>query len=90
MILLLRITQEAARRGMRVVDLGKDEAVYKARFRTGVIDVAEGQVVPSPSLAALVRLQSGCVALARQTPLARPLRAAKREVRLRVGGGARV
>ena len=89
-ILLLRITQEAARRGMRMVDLGKDEAVYKARFRTGVIDVAEGQVIPSPSLAKLVRLQGGCVALASQTPLARPLRAAKREVRLRVGGGARV
>jgi CelD/BcsL family acetyltransferase involved in cellulose biosynthesis len=89
-ILLLRITQEAASRGMRIVDLGKDEAVYKQRFRTGVIEVAEGRVVPSSSLAALVRLQSGCVALARHTPLARPLRAAKREVRLRAGGGARV
>jgi CelD/BcsL family acetyltransferase involved in cellulose biosynthesis len=89
-ILLLRITQEAARRRMRIVDLGKDDAVYKMRFRTGAIDVAEGQVVPSPPLAALVRFQGGCVALARQTPLGRPLQAAKRQVRLRVGGGARV
>jgi CelD/BcsL family acetyltransferase involved in cellulose biosynthesis len=88
-ILLMRITQEAARRGMRIVDLGKDDAVYKTRFRTGVIDVAEGQVVPSSSLAALVRLETGCVALARQTPLAGPLRAAKRQLRLRVGRGAR-
>jgi CelD/BcsL family acetyltransferase involved in cellulose biosynthesis len=87
--LLLRITQEAARRGMRVVDLGKDDAVYKARFRTGVIEVAEGQVVPSSSIAALVRFQTGCVALARQTPLAGPLRAAKRQLRLRAGRGAR-
>ena len=71
-ILLLRITQEAASRGMRIVDLGKDEAVYKMRFRTGVIDVGEGRVVPSSSLAALVRLHGGCVAVARQTPLAKP------------------
>jgi CelD/BcsL family acetyltransferase involved in cellulose biosynthesis len=88
-ILLLRITQEAARRGMRIVDLGKDDAMYKTRFRTGMIDVADGQVVPSSSLAALVRLQTGCVALARQTPLARPLRAVKRQLRLRIGRGAR-
>jgi CelD/BcsL family acetyltransferase involved in cellulose biosynthesis len=89
-ILLLRITQEAARRGMRVVDLGKDDAVYKRRFRTGVIDVAEGQVVPSPAIAALVRARSGCVALARRTPLAGPLRAAKRQLLVRAGRGGRV
>jgi len=89
-ILLLRITHEAARRAMRVVDLGKDEAIYKTRFRTGVIDVADGQVIPSPSLAALVRIQGRCVGLARDTPLAGPLRAVKRELRLRAGGGARV
>jgi CelD/BcsL family acetyltransferase involved in cellulose biosynthesis len=89
-ILLLRITQEAARRGIRVVDLGKDEAVYKTRFRTGVIEVAEGRVVPSRSVEALVRLQTGCVAAARGTPLVGPLRAAKRHLQLRLWGGGHV
>jgi CelD/BcsL family acetyltransferase involved in cellulose biosynthesis len=89
-ILLLRIAQEAARRGMRIIDLGKDDAVYKARFRTGLIDVTEGNVVPSPSMAALFRARSECISFASQTPLAGPLRAARRALRLRVGGGARV
>ena len=75
---------------MRVVDLGKDDAVYKSRFRTGVIDVSEGQVVPSRSMAVLARWQTGCLAVASQTPLAGSLRAARRQLRLRVGRGARV
>jgi CelD/BcsL family acetyltransferase involved in cellulose biosynthesis len=90
MILLLRITEEAARRGMRVVDLGKGGSMYKRRLRTGAIEVAEGQVVPSSAIAGLVHCRSRCVEVIRETPLARPLRAAKRQLRLRVGGSPRV
>jgi CelD/BcsL family acetyltransferase involved in cellulose biosynthesis len=46
LLLLLDVVAESARRGLRLVDLGRGEHHYKLRVATGSYDVAEG-VVPA-------------------------------------------
>jgi CelD/BcsL family acetyltransferase involved in cellulose biosynthesis len=86
MILLLRMVEAVSSCG-GTIDLGKGAEPYKTRFATGANEIAEGRVVPSRSLAAAARLRTGAIEAASRTPLARPLRRARRELRLRAGGG---
>jgi CelD/BcsL family acetyltransferase involved in cellulose biosynthesis len=86
MILLLRLVQVVGTRG-GTIDLGRGEEPYKTRLATATTEVAEGRVVPSRSLAAAARIRAGAIRAASRTPLARPLRRARRELRLRAGGG---
>jgi CelD/BcsL family acetyltransferase involved in cellulose biosynthesis len=51
LILLVQLARSADREGFSVIDLGKGDELYKSRFMTGAVTVAEGSVVASDSLA---------------------------------------
>lgn len=86
-ILLLRMAQRAEGLGIRMIDLGKDDAVYKSRLMTDAIAVAQGSVLV-PSVVASVHLMRDTAAgLTKKSPLGDPLRSARRIVRGRMGGG---
>ena len=85
MILLLRMIEDQAGRGIREVDLGRGEEAYKYRLRTGVVGIAEGRVVVSPSLAGAVWLGTTARRLTRETSLARPLRHVRWQLQQRFG-----
>lgn len=44
LILLLRLLEESARRGVRRIDMGKGKERYKGSFKTGDISIGEGAV----------------------------------------------
>jgi CelD/BcsL family acetyltransferase involved in cellulose biosynthesis len=88
-ILLLRMAAEAGRLGIRAIDLGRHDELYKERLKSGSVEIAEGTVsVPSLTAARLVAGRSLKAALAR-TPLGEPARALGRAARSRRGDVSR-
>jgi len=89
-ILLLKLAEQAAGMGLRVLDLGKGDDPYKDSFRTGAIPLAEG-AVEVPSIAAtLRRSRIRSEEWLRRSPALAPLREgvrALRRLRRRLRGG---
>jgi CelD/BcsL family acetyltransferase involved in cellulose biosynthesis len=86
--LLLRMIEVAAARGLTTLDLGRHDEPYKARFRTGEVQLARGRVVVSRPTGALLTLRAGAIAATRDTPLAGPLRRLKRGWNARIESGS--
>lgn len=69
LILLLRIAQAAPALGVRLIDLGKGDSMYKHRLATGATLVSEG-TIEVPSFATVARGSKRVIEhLAKQTPL---------------------
>jgi CelD/BcsL family acetyltransferase involved in cellulose biosynthesis len=83
LIMLVAMARAAPELGLRLIDLGKGQSLYKDRLASGATPIAEG-TVDVPSLQNRVRhlRLAGREAL-RRSPLASPLRAAARYVRRR-------
>jgi CelD/BcsL family acetyltransferase involved in cellulose biosynthesis len=86
MILLLRMAEDAAKRGILAIDLGAADALYKTRLRTGVVELVGGQVAPSTSLAALTRAWGKGGGVADRIPYR--VRVMTRKARLSIGGAS--
>lgn len=70
-ILLMRLAEAAAERGIATLDLGAGDDAYKSSFQTGAVKLAHGAVVPSAALARLRSLRAGAVGALRRSPLRR-------------------
>jgi CelD/BcsL family acetyltransferase involved in cellulose biosynthesis len=82
-IMLVEMARVAPELGIRVIDLGKGQSLYKDRLASGATPIAEG-AVDVPSLLNRVRhLRLTGRTLLRRSPIASPLRAAARSVRRR-------
>ena len=74
LILLLEMIKDAPERGLEIIDLGKDDSLYKSQFSNASISLIEG-CVELPSFKQQVQLIAGGVAdWIRQTPLVVPAR----------------
>jgi CelD/BcsL family acetyltransferase involved in cellulose biosynthesis len=80
-LLLLRVAEEAAGRGLELLDLGKGDDAYKSSFSNTEIRLAEG-CASRPSLGSALRWgRDTGEKLLRALPLGEPVRAALRRVR---------
>jgi CelD/BcsL family acetyltransferase involved in cellulose biosynthesis len=78
LVLLLRIAEAAAARGIRTIHLGKGPEEYKQQLMSGVVLVAEGCVETRPLVAALRRGTFGVRRWLLSSPLRRPARGVAR------------
>lgn len=69
LLLLSRIVEHAPRLGVKRIDLGYGDEVYKLRFRTGAIPMAEGRVEMASIPAAVRRWREGLESWVRRSPL---------------------
>jgi CelD/BcsL family acetyltransferase involved in cellulose biosynthesis len=76
LILLLELTRAAPELGVRRVDLGKGDALYKRRLANGAALLAAGSVEASSATALVAAASRFGDVLVRKTPLARRLDAA--------------
>jgi CelD/BcsL family acetyltransferase involved in cellulose biosynthesis len=90
MILMLRMVQASESLGLRLIDFGKDDAVYKSRFGTGSFMVTEGTVLVPSLVASARRAQRRAAGAIKGTSLEGPVRAARRLVRTRLAAGTGV
>ena len=69
MLLLSRIVEHAPKIGVKRIDLGYGDEVYKLRFRTGAIPVGEGRVEMASIPSAVRRWREGLESWVRRSPL---------------------
>jgi CelD/BcsL family acetyltransferase involved in cellulose biosynthesis len=69
MLLLSRLVEHAPRLGVKRIDLGYGDEVYKLRFRTGAIPMAEGRVEMASIPTAVRRWREGLESWVRRSPL---------------------
>ena len=82
LILLLRMAQSAQSLGAKRIDLGKGDALYKSRLRSGGTALAEGSVEASSLVSFARRMRAGSERLLRGTTLFALARVPGRLVRL--------
>ncbi len=74
-MLLLKMAEKAPSVGVRTIDLGKGESLYKSRLANGAVELAEGSI-GLPSIAVAFRRISGAAKRTiLKTPLVHPARA---------------
>ena len=69
LLLLSRIVEHAPQLGVKRIDLGYGDEVYKLRFRTGAIPMAEGRVEMASIPMAVRRWREGLESWVRRSPL---------------------
>ena len=72
------MAEQAAAMGIRSMDLGKGEALYKRRLASHAVPLAEGTIQASGFQAALNRMRGEARLCFRQSPIFKPLRSVKR------------
>lgn len=77
-MLLVDMIDAASAHGIRVIDFGKGEAVYKSRLANGQVALLEGSVVTSPWLRVWRRGRSSVAGWIRRSPLAPAARKVRR------------
>ncbi len=75
LILLLKMVEHAPKLGIRTIDFGKGAAIYKERFGTGAIAIAEGSVIRSSWLKIRRQIKQRSMGLARNVLLRTPWKA---------------
>jgi CelD/BcsL family acetyltransferase involved in cellulose biosynthesis len=83
-VMLARMAEAAPGLGLRTIDLGLGDAVYKERFMTGAVPLARGTVAPAAVRLAR-RAADGAESLVRRSPLMPVARSAARFARTRLG-----
>jgi len=78
LLLILKMAESAAARGIVRFDLGKGCARFKTRLASGALHVCEGSADCNPLRSVLYRGWHYARSCVRSTPLRRPLRAPKR------------
>ena len=81
LILLLEMIKEAPARGLEIIDLGKDDSLYKRQFSNASISLAEGRVELPSLKQQLQQAVEGVGDWIRQTPLVVPARLPARLLR---------
>ena len=69
LILLLKMAEGAAGLGLRAIDMGEGDSMYKQRLASGVTPLAEGCVEAPSLVGALRKLRRGAEGWAENTPL---------------------
>jgi CelD/BcsL family acetyltransferase involved in cellulose biosynthesis len=73
LILLQKVAESAPLLGIKIIDLGKGEDLYKKRFSNGETIVAEGSVETSLLVSKFRNLRQDIETFVRNSPIARPI-----------------
>ncbi len=81
LVLLLKLVEGTDELGLRIIDLGKDHALYKERWANASVPLAEGSVATDWPMALRRRARAVAVGALRGLALERPARRALRRLR---------
>lgn len=71
LILLVMLAEEAAKLGLKTLDLGKGDDAYKKNFQTGSVLLGEGRAIVPSMTSRVIHLQQELEAWVRASPLLR-------------------